>query len=102
MSDDGAGIDPAKIRAKAIERGMLTREAAAALSEAQVLRMIFEPGLTTAECVTNVSGRGVGMDVVRSNIERIGGIVELSSRLGLGTTVRIRIPLTRGSSPASA
>jgi two-component system chemotaxis sensor kinase CheA len=95
VSDDGAGLDPAKIRARAVERGMLTREAAAALSEAQVLRMIFEPGLTTAACVTNVSGRGVGMDVVRSNIERIGGSVELSSRLGVGTTVRIRIPLTR-------
>jgi len=102
VSDDGAGLDSAKIRARAVERGMLTREAAAALSEAQVLRMIFEPGLTTAECVTNVSGRGVGMDVVRSNIERIGGTVYLSSRLGIGTTVRIRIPLTRGSPPASA
>ena len=94
VSDDGAGLDAAKIRAKAVERGMLTREAAAALSEAQALRLIFEPGFSTAEKVTNVSGRGVGMDVVRNNIERIGGIVELSSRLGVGTTVRVRIPLT--------
>jgi two-component system chemotaxis sensor kinase CheA len=91
VSDDGAGLDPAKIRAKAVERGMLTREAAAALTEAQSLRLIFEPGLSTAERVTNVSGRGVGMDVVRSNVERIGGVVELSSRVGVGTTVRVRI-----------
>jgi two-component system chemotaxis sensor kinase CheA len=94
VSDDGAGLDAAKIRAKAVERGMLTREAAASLSEAQSLRLIFEPGFSTAEKVTNVSGRGVGMDVVRSNIERIGGVVELSSRVGVGTTVRVRIPLT--------
>ena len=94
VSDDGAGLDAAKIRAKAVERGMLTREAAAALTEAQSLRLIFEPGFSTAEKVTNVSGRGVGMDVVRSNIERIGGVVELSSRIGVGTTVRVRIPLT--------
>jgi two-component system chemotaxis sensor kinase CheA len=91
VSDDGAGLDPAKIRAKAVERGMLTREAAAALTEAQSLRLIFEPGFSTAERVTNVSGRGVGMDVVRSNVERIGGVVELSSRVGVGTTVRVRI-----------
>jgi two-component system chemotaxis sensor kinase CheA len=94
VSDDGAGLDAAKIRAKAVERGMLTREAAAALTEAQSLRLIFEPGFSTAEKVTNVSGRGVGMDVVRSNIQRIGGVVELSSRVGVGTTVRVRIPLT--------
>lgn len=91
VSDDGAGLDPAKIRAKAVERGMLTREAAAALTEAQSLRLIFEPGFSTAEKVTNVSGRGVGMDVVRSNVERIGGVVELSSCVGVGTTVRVRI-----------
>jgi len=94
VSDDGAGLDAAKIRAKAVERGMLTREAAAALTEVQSLRLIFEPGFSTAEKVTNVSGRGVGMDVVRNNIERIGGVVELSSRVGVGTTVRVRIPLT--------
>ena len=94
VSDDGAGLDAAKIRAKAVERGMLTREAAGSLTEAQSLRLIFEPGFSTAEKVTNVSGRGVGMDVVRSNIERIGGVVELSSRVGVGTTVRVRIPLT--------
>jgi two-component system chemotaxis sensor kinase CheA len=94
VSDDGAGLDSAKIRAKAVERGMLTREAAAALNDAQALRLVFEPGFSTADKVTNVSGRGVGMDVVRSNIERIGGVVELSSRAGAGTTIRVRIPLT--------
>jgi two-component system chemotaxis sensor kinase CheA len=94
VTDDGAGLDTVKIRAKAVERGMLTREAAAALNEAQALRLIFEPGFSTAERVTNVSGRGVGMDVVRNNIERIGGVVDVSSRVGIGTTVRVRIPLT--------
>ena len=91
VSDDGAGLDAAKIRAKAVERGMLTCEAAASLNEAQSLRLIFEPGFSTAERVTNLSGRGVGMDVVRSSVERIGGVVELSSRVGVGTTVRVRI-----------
>jgi two-component system chemotaxis sensor kinase CheA len=94
VTDDGAGLDTVKIRAKAVERGMLTREAATALNEAQALRLIFEPGFSTADRVTNVSGRGVGMDVVRNNIERIGGVVDVSSRVGVGTTVRVRIPLT--------
>ena len=101
VADDGAGLDTAKIRARAVERGMLTRQAADALNESEVLRLAFEPGLSTAERVTRVSGRGVGMDVVRSNIERIGGVVELASRPGRGTTVRLRIPTCsrhRGSS----
>ncbi len=94
ISDDGAGIDPARIRRKAIERGLVRAEIAETLPDAQVLRYIFEPGFSTAETVTNVSGRGVGMDVVRSNIETIGGTVELQSQLGLGTTIRVKIPLT--------
>ena len=94
IRDDGAGIDPAKIRRKAVERGLLRSDAADALADAQVLRLIFEPGFSTAEVITNVSGRGVGMDVVRSNIEAIGGTVELASNFGAGTTVRIKIPLT--------
>ena len=103
VADDGAGLDTAKIRARAVERGMLTRQAAAALNESEALRLAFEPGLSTAERVTSVSGRGVGMDVVRSNIERIGGVVELASRPGRGTTVRLRIPTcsTRGGSSGS-
>jgi len=94
ISDDGAGISVDRIRRKAIERGLVKAEAADAMPDAQVLRFIFEPGFSTAETITNVSGRGVGMDVVRSNIELIGGTVELSSKVGRGTTVRVKIPLT--------
>ncbi|MDX2182904.1 MAG: hybrid sensor histidine kinase/response regulator [Gemmatimonadaceae bacterium] len=94
IADDGAGIAVDRVRQKAVERGLVRADAADALSDAQILRFIFEPGFSTAEKVTNVSGRGVGMDVVRSNIEAIGGTVELSTVLGKGTTVRIKIPLT--------
>jgi len=94
VGDDGAGIDVAVVRRKAIERGLVTEAAAAQLSDAQVLRFVFEPGFSTATTVTSVSGRGVGMDVVRSNVERIGGTVDLSSTVGKGTVVRIKIPLT--------
>ncbi len=94
ISDDGAGISVEKVRRKAVERGLVNADAAATLSEAQVFRYIFEPGFSTAEKITNVSGRGVGMDVVRTNIDQIGGTVELSSREGRGTTVRVKIPLT--------
>jgi two-component system chemotaxis sensor kinase CheA len=94
ISDDGAGIDAGAVRRKAVDRGLVTAEAAAAMPEAQALRFVFEPGFSTAAKVTSVSGRGVGMDVVRSNIERIGGTVDLSSRPGEGTTVRVKIPLT--------
>ncbi len=94
IADDGAGINAARVRSKAIERGLIKADVAEAMPDAQVLRYIFEPGFSTAEQVTNVSGRGVGMDVVRSNIDAIGGTVELSSVLGRGTTVRIKIPLT--------
>lgn len=94
VTDDGAGLSLERVRRKAIDRGLVSAEAAATMNEAQIFRFIFEPGFSTAEKVTNVSGRGVGMDVVRSNIEKIGGTVELSSREGRGTTVRIKIPLT--------
>lgn len=94
IADDGAGIDPQKIRRKAIERGLIRADLAEQLSDHQVLRFIFEPGFSTAEKVTNISGRGVGMDVVRSNIEAIGGTVDLSSVPGRGTTIRVKIPLT--------
>ncbi|MEO7963785.1 MAG: hybrid sensor histidine kinase/response regulator, partial [Gemmatimonadaceae bacterium] len=94
IADDGAGINVDRVRAKAIERGLVKSDVAATLSDSQIFRFIFEPGFSTAEKVTNVSGRGVGMDVVRSNIEKVGGTVELSSRLGEGTTVRVKIPLT--------
>lgn len=100
ISDDGAGIAVEKVRDKAIERGLITPERAALLGERELLQLIFLPGFSTAAAITNVSGRGVGMDVVRTNVERIGGKVELDSRIGKGTTVRLRIPLTLAIIPA--
>lgn len=94
IRDDGKGLDVEAIRAKTIAQGLLRPEQAETLTESQIFKYIFEPGFSTAEKVTNVSGRGVGMDVVRSNIERIGGAIELSSTRGKGTTIRIKIPLT--------
>jgi len=94
ITDDGAGIDPIAVRRKAVERGLVRREVAEAMSDRDVLNFVFEPGFSTATAVTNLSGRGVGMDVVRSNIERIGGTVDLRSTVGHGCTVHIRIPLT--------
>ncbi|RKS80195.1 two-component system chemotaxis sensor kinase CheA [Motilibacter peucedani] len=98
--DDGAGIDPAKIGAKAVERGIITSAQLAAMPEREVLMLIFKAGFSTAEKVTNVSGRGVGMDVVRTNIEKIGGTVDLSSVPGQGSTFRLTIPLTLAIVPA--
>ena len=100
VADDGAGIDPAKVGAKAIERGLLTADALARMSPADILQMIFLPGFSTAAAVTNVSGRGVGMDVVKTNIESIGGTIEVESVPGQGTCTRLRIPLTLASVPA--
>jgi len=94
ISDDGAGIDPARVKAKALERHLLTDEQAARLSERDAINLVFLPGFSTAAAVTSISGRGVGMDVVRTHIEKIGGAVDLTSRAGQGTTVRVRIPLT--------
>jgi two-component system chemotaxis sensor kinase CheA len=100
VSDDGAGISAEKVRNKAIERGLITAEAAAQLPERELLNLIFLPGFSTAAAVTSVSGRGVGMDVVKTNVEKIGGKVEIESRLGKGTTLRLRIPLTLAIIPA--
>jgi two-component system chemotaxis sensor kinase CheA len=100
VSDDGAGISVEKIRNKAIERGLITAARAATESERELLQLIFVPGFSTAAAVTNVSGRGVGMDVVRTNVERIGGKVEIDSHVGQGTTLRLRIPLTLAIIPA--
>ncbi len=94
IRDDGAGIDVERVTAKAIERGLLTAEQAAESTESKLLDLIFEPGFSTAKAITEISGRGVGMDVVRTNIQRIGGSVELSTQKDVGTTVRIKIPLT--------
>ena len=98
--DDGAGISVEKIRKKAVERGLITTQRAARQSERELLQLIFVPGFSTAAAVTNVSGRGVGMDVVRTNVEKIGGKVEIDSRAGKGTTLRMRIPLTLAIIPA--
>jgi two-component system chemotaxis sensor kinase CheA len=100
VCDDGAGIAVDKIRQKAIERGLITPEHAANQSERELLQLIFLPGFSTAAAVTNVSGRGVGMDVVRTNVEKIGGKIEIDSRTGKGTTLRMRIPLTLAIIPA--
>jgi len=94
IADDGKGLDLERIRHKAIANGLTTEAALAGMSEQQILQFIFRPGFSTAEKVTSVSGRGVGMDVVRTNIERIGGTIELSSVAGKGTTFLIKIPLT--------
>ncbi|MFC6154145.1 chemotaxis protein CheW [Nocardioides yefusunii] len=100
VADDGAGIDPSRIAAKAVEKGLRTPAQLAEMSPNDVLQLIFAPGFSTAKAVTNVSGRGVGMDVVRTNIEAIGGAVEVESVLGKGTTCRLRIPLTLAIVPA--
>jgi len=100
ISDDGAGLNRERIRKKAIERGIATAEQTARMAEREIFNMIFLPGFSTAEKVTNVSGRGVGMDVVKTNVERIGGTVDVQSTPGHGTTVRVKIPLTLAIIPA--
>ena len=94
IGDDGAGIDVAQVKQKAIEKGLLRPEQAEKLSDREAVNLIFLPGFSTAQAVTNVSGRGVGMDVVKSNIEKIGGIVDVCNRPGEGSTVKLKIPLT--------
>lgn len=100
IADDGAGIHIDRVKQKAIERGLVTVEQAAAMKEREALNLIFLPGFSTAAKVTNVSGRGVGMDVVRTNIEKIGGTVDIQSKSGQGTTLKIKIPLTLAIIPA--
>ncbi|MCP5381261.1 MAG: chemotaxis protein CheW [Kordiimonadaceae bacterium] len=94
ISDDGAGLSVEKLKAKALSNGLATEEELAEMSDQQIQRFIFHAGFSTAAKVTSVSGRGVGMDVVRSNIEKIGGAIELKSTEGKGTTFLIKIPLT--------
>jgi two-component system chemotaxis sensor kinase CheA len=100
ISDDGAGLNVERIRKKAVERGLITAEQAARMPDREIFGLIFLPGFSTAEKVTNVSGRGVGMDVVKTNVEKIGGAVDVQSTLGRGTTVRVKIPLTLAIIPA--
>jgi two-component system, chemotaxis family, sensor kinase CheA len=94
VADDGAGIDPERVLRKAQERGLVTAERARLLTPRETLDFIFLPGFSTVEKATDLSGRGVGMDVVCSNLKRMNGTIELDSRLGKGTTVRLRLPLT--------
>ena len=100
ISDDGAGLNVERIHQKAVERGVITAEQGVRMTEREIFNLIFLPGFSTAEKVTNVSGRGVGMDVVKTNVEKIGGTVDVESTLGRGTTVRVKIPLTLAIIPA--
>jgi two-component system, chemotaxis family, sensor kinase CheA len=100
ISDDGAGLNLQKVIEKAVHKGLISADQASRLSEREAANLIFLPGLSTAEKVTNVSGRGVGMDVVKTNIERIGGTVDVQSAPGKGTTVKVKIPLTLAIVPA--
>ena len=94
IADDGAGIDTERVRAKAVERGLIPAERAGTLSEHEAAQLVFLPGFSTAETISDLSGRGVGMDVVRSAVERVNGTVALSSVRGQGTTIRLELPLS--------
>ena len=100
IEDDGGGMDPAKLKAKAIEKGLITSEQASMMTDGEALRLIFAPGFSTAATVTDVSGRGVGMDVVRTNIEQLGGTVDIESTLSEGSAVHITLPLTLAIIPS--
>lgn len=94
VADDGRGMDPEKLKAKAIEKGMITEAQAREMSKAEAFNLVFAPGFSTAAKVTNVSGRGVGMDVVRTNIQKLKGIIEIESDMGKGSKIIIKLPLT--------
>ena len=100
ISDDGRGLSKLRIGRKAVEQGIITEEQLAKITEREVQALIFVPGFSTVDKVSNISGRGVGMDVVKTNIERIGGSVDVQSTSGIGTTVRLKIPLTLAIVPA--
>ena len=100
VADDGAGIALDKVRRKGIERGLVSEERAATMSDSEIAGLIFLPGFSTADAITNVSGRGVGMDVVKTNVEQVGGTVEVDTRAGQGTTFTLKIPLTLAIVPA--
>ncbi len=94
VEDDGKGMNPEVIKAKAVEKGILTANEAAEMSKRELLNLIFVPGFSTAESVTNISGRGVGMDVVRTNVTKLKGIIEIDSEPGRGTVITLKLPLT--------
>ncbi len=94
ISDDGKGLDPVILKEKAIEKGVISERDAEGMSDREAFNLIFKPGFSTAKVVSNVSGRGVGMDVVKTNIEKLNGIIEIDSEVGVGTTQKLKIPLT--------
>jgi len=94
VEDDGAGIDTAKVLAKAVERGLVTSDQASFLSQEEIFSFLFLPGFSTSDTVSEISGRGVGMDVLKNTVEELGGTVQVRSVLGKGTTVIMRLPLT--------
>lgn len=98
--DDGAGIDPERILRKALEKKIISKEEAATLSDREIMRLIFKPGFSTAEKVTEVSGRGVGLDVVLSNLTKVGGAVDIESQVGKGTRIILKLPLTLAIIPS--
>lgn len=94
IKDDGAGMDPDKLKRKAIEKGVITVDEANSMDDKQAFSLIFKPGFSTAEKITNISGRGVGMDVVRTNIEKLNGIITIDSKINEGSTFYLKLPLT--------
>src|SRR5207249_1302739 len=100
IADDGCGIDAVAVARKAVEQGLVTADQVARMRQRELLSLVFLPGFSTAEKITKVSGRGVGMDVVKTNIERIGGTIDVQSRPGQGTSIHVKIPLTLAIIPA--
>ena len=100
ITDDGGGINAQRVAETAVKRGVVTEEQVSKMQERELLKLIFLPGFSTAAKVTNVSGRGVGMDVVKTNIEKIGGTIDISTKLGEGTTFKLKVPLTLAIIPA--
>ena len=100
VRDDGAGMSPLRIKAKAVENGIISFEQAMRMSDRDALDLIFVPGFSTATTVTSISGRGVGMDVVKTNVEKISGVLDIDSEVGVGTTITMKIPLTLAIVPA--
>ncbi len=100
LKDDGQGIDGAKLRSHAVEKGIITQDQAREMSDREALQLIFKPGFSMAKCVTDVSGRGVGMDVVKTNIEKLGGTVNVETQIGQGSTFHVKLPLTLAIIPS--
>ncbi|MDD3060105.1 MAG: chemotaxis protein CheW [Sulfurimonas sp.] len=94
IDDDGKGLDPIMLKNKSLEKGIITEKEADAMSDKEAFALIFKPGFSTAAAVTSVSGRGVGMDVVKTNIEKLNGIIDIESQVGVGTSMKLKIPLT--------